>query len=66
MDLEVAEQLGYIIFGFGMLGALTDFSARLLNFNKFGVMYLWHIGVFFWYVLLLAVWAVLFGRITIV
>jgi len=66
MDLEVAEQLGYIILGCGMFGAFTDFTARMLNFNKFGIMYFWHVAVFLWYAVLLAVWAVLFGRITIV
>ena len=65
-EIPAAELVGYIVLGLGLLGAFGDVSAQILSLDK------WKIGTWFnivigaWYLLLLLVWAVLFGRITLV
>ena len=66
VPVEGAELVGYVVLGLGLLGAFGDLCNQVLSLEK------WKIGTWFsiviglWYFLLLLVWAVLFGRVTLI
>jgi len=65
-EIPIAEQVGYVILGLGLCGAISEVGSKILGLER------WTIGTWaniifaLWYFLLLLVWAVLFGRITLV
>ena len=66
VPMPTAELVGYIVAVLGMLGAFGDIANRVLSLEAFGIKTWFNIFIFMWYFLLLLVWAVLFGRITLV